>query len=277
MLGLQALRCFGHARAQRPRESLAVDQVRDHGLSPSEIRAARAAGAPVTATTFRRSVAPRTTEKSHGGRWKARASSLRSAAFALPPSGAAVTATLSTTPPSASSASPMMRSAEALGVSRTARRTPSAVSEKGCRLAIATSELKRQRDELLLRQPDDQQDHQGRDVEATDVRQEAPKRPIDRLRQAIEDIDDATDHVVGSGEHAEGDQPARDHRDDHDPPIDVEDLDHEPDDRPQEWTHGARCPPRKIAAKLAADPRGCKARAACRGASALDSRRPRRT
>ena len=68
MLALQSLRRFRHTRTERRRPRLAVDQPRDHGRNPSAIWAMSAPGAPLTATTFRRPLTPRSTAKSRAGR-----------------------------------------------------------------------------------------------------------------------------------------------------------------------------------------------------------------
>src|SRR4051794_33076391 len=108
--------------------------------------------------SLRRLVAPATSVRSRLGSRQRRARSSSSAAFALPSSATAVTITLSATPPSASATTPAMRLAEARGVSRMRTVAPSAATAKG---VVSEEEIF---DNFSLHQPEQQQQHDRRDV-----------------------------------------------------------------------------------------------------------------
>src|SRR5208282_351923 len=154
------------------------------------------------------------------GSFHALARSLTSASLALPSIGAALTAHLSEGEPSASRAIPWMRSVAALGVKRTATRTPSASALKG----EPDSEAKLVADIAKdhLGEVEHEDEHDRRDVDAAKVGQETTERFERRLGQAIEEVvDDIDDPVVGV-DHAESNQPAHDRSRDHHPDVEVE-------------------------------------------------------
>src|SRR5215469_9603617 len=143
----------------------------------------------------------------------------------------AVTATLRAMPPSASSCSPPIRLAAARGVTLSRTRTPSATAVKGEASGPATSELGEvigQLSQLHLDEPDGEQHDEGGEIEPAKIGHILPDRPVDGLGQPVDDVEDHRDRAVVGVDHPETDQPARDHRDDYHPPIDVEDREDDP-------------------------------------------------
>src|SRR5215472_13372113 len=91
--------------------------------------------------------------------------------------------------------------------------------------------------ELHLDQPNDEQEDHRRDVEAAEGRNEPAQGTERRLGDAIEEIEHHRDRPAISIDDIEGDQPADDGLDDHQPPVDIEDGDYHPDQRHQKSTH----------------------------------------
>src|SRR5262249_10175175 len=105
----------------------AVEQRCTHRFSPNTISSRRlsSAGSPAIWTSLVRCVWPDTTAKDERGTPQALASSVTSAALALPSSGAAETCAFTAGRPASSVTTPRIRSVDALGVSRIVTRTPS--------------------------------------------------------------------------------------------------------------------------------------------------------
>src|SRR5262249_12219969 len=143
VLRLQRAHLLRDAAAQTGRKGLAVDDLAVGGgrrvvhadvlnsSSQGSSACIRRAGSPCKWIILRRPEAPATTAKAAFGMPQALASSAITAALALPSSGAAVTATFSATPPSASGTKPSIRLRRALGRTRTHSRTPSEAMATG--------------------------------------------------------------------------------------------------------------------------------------------------
>src|SRR6185312_1957275 len=88
-------------------------------------------------------------------------------------------------------------------------------------------------DELHLGKPDDQQDDDRREIEPPDIRQKLADRSVDGLGQPIEDVEDHGGAAVVGVDHAERDQPARNRRENDDPPVNIQNRYDNLDDRYQ--------------------------------------------
>src|SRR5690242_11257643 len=110
-----------------------------------------------------------------------RASRRMTASLALPPSGAARTATRSATPPSASARNPSTASCRAPGWATTRIRMPSAAMRNG---KDSIEDVFKQQ---IADEPEQQDDDQRREIHAADQRHDPPDRPQHGIRHLMQE------------------------------------------------------------------------------------------
>src|SRR3954453_20809756 len=129
-----------------------------------------------------RALAPETSRTSRGGTPAAWASKAIKASFALPSVAAARTRALSTHCPSARCSMPSMASRPPRGVSRTTIESPPAATVQGrsdgMRSVNVRNNVKR---DHIAQENDDENHHNGRDVDAPEIGKHVPNRAQDRL------------------------------------------------------------------------------------------------
>jgi hypothetical protein len=89
-----------------------------------------------------------------------------------------------------------------------------------------------------LQEPDDEEDHDRRQVQPAYGGDDPADGAEHRLGQGIKNAQHAADEIIVRVDDIEGHQPAHDHRGDHDPFVKLKDFDQQRGDRVQ---HGSPC------------------------------------
>src|SRR5690606_12460187 len=189
------------------------------------------AASPATVRILRRVVWPETSATAEAATPRLLARSRVSAALAAPSSGTARTRALMTARPSASCSTPSIASRPPRGVRRTVSVSPSPVRVKAPLMPASRrpssddGRVDVEHDHPLEEEDDEQQDD-GRDVDAAEIGQDGTDGPERGLGDLVEEVPDRPHHVVARVDDVEGDQPADDGRGDQEPCVEVE-HDHE--------------------------------------------------
>src|SRR5215469_17176084 len=202
-------------------------------------------GSPATRTALLRLVNPLMIERLRSGMCHTLASNCNSASFARPASAGAVTAALSTRPPSAATSIATRRSALARGRRRMATRRPLPA------MVIGPSD--KVFEHQVAQEPEQEDQDYRRDVEAAEIREYPSYRAEQWFGYPPEKIPDCGNRTIVAVDDTESDEPAQNRLSDQQPDVDrdhrvdeVEERIHLTDGPDGEWrtdpSVSRRCP-----------------------------------